>query len=59
MTNEIKIINSTAISENKDKLDDLLQAGDFSEAFFIARRLVAEGEDWAEEYMQNAGKRFD
>ena len=33
----------------KDKLDDLLQAGDFSEAFFVARRLVAEGEDWAEE----------
>mgnify|MGYP001180391972 CR=1 FL=1 len=43
----------------RDKLDDLLKAGDFSEAFFIARRLVAEGEDWAEEYMQNARKRFD
>ena len=43
----------------KDKLDDLLQAGDFSEAFFVARRLVAEGEDWAEEYMQEARRRFD
>ena len=43
----------------KDKLDDLLQAGDFSEAFFVARRLVAEGEDWAEVYMQEARRRFD
>ena len=43
----------------KDKLDDLLQAGDFSEAFFVARRLVAEGEECAEEYMLEARRRFD
>ena len=38
----------------QEKLQLLLAQGDYSEAFFVARRLVAEGEDWAIEYMDKA-----
>ena len=41
------------------RLERLLEQGDFSEAFFAARRLVAEGEDWAVDYMNKARRGFD
>lgn len=33
------------------KLESLIEAGNISEAFFLSRRLVASGEQWAEEYL--------
>ncbi len=36
------------------KLDQLLQSRNFSAAFFLARRLIARGEDWASEYLARA-----
>lgn len=43
----------------QEKLQLLLAQGDYSEAFFVARRLVAEGEDWATEYMDKARNGLD
>lgn len=44
------------ITEDKDlsRLRTLFEEKNFQEAFFYARRLVAQGENWAEEWMQNA-----
>jgi len=36
------------------RLQNLLQAGDGEEAFFLARRLVAGGEEWARTYLEQA-----
>ncbi|MDG1546379.1 MAG: hypothetical protein P8Q55_03215, partial [Candidatus Poseidoniaceae archaeon] len=41
-----------------EKLKKLLDSGDTSEAFFLARRLVASGEDWADEWLERAQKQF-
>lgn len=42
--------------ENKDltRLKNLIDAGDASEAFFFARRLASQGEDWATEWVEKA-----
>jgi len=40
------------IHPDKDKLDLLIESNNISEAFFLARRLVASGEDWAESYLE-------
>ena len=40
------------------KLRELLDSGNTSEAFFLARRLVASGEDWAEEWLNKAQQQF-
>ncbi|RZD41678.1 MAG: hypothetical protein CXT70_04150, partial [Methanobacteriota archaeon] len=40
------------------KLRKLLDSGNASEAFFLARRLVASGEDWAEEWLGKAQQQF-
>ena len=40
------------------RLQSLMEAGDSSEAFFLARRLVSQGEDWAEEWVQRAKENF-
>ena len=47
--------------ENKDeqKLVQLIQQSNFSEAFFVARRLVASGEEWALEYLEQAKQGLD
>ena len=44
------------ISEDKDmvKLRALFNENNFQEAFFYARRLVAQGDNWAEEWMLKA-----
>ena len=36
------------------RLEILTNNGDFSEAFFLARRLLSQGEDWAEEWLDTA-----
>lgn len=49
-----------AEKENQDmvRLQSLMNAGDASEAFFLARRLVSQGEEWAEEWVQKAKDAF-
>jgi hypothetical protein len=37
---------------DKVRLDALIDAEDYQQAFFMARRLVANGEDWAEEILR-------
>ena len=59
---DVEISKQSDESESESRsirLEKLLEQGDFSEAFFIARRLVAEGEDWAIEYMDKARAGFD
>ena len=49
-------VEEDLISEDRDmvKLRALFSESNFQEAFFYARRLVAQGEDWAEEWMMKA-----
>ncbi len=39
------------IHPDRIRLQSLMDAGDASEAFFLARRLVSQGEEWAEEWV--------
>ena len=55
-------INSDNVVEgnkSKQRLITLLEEEDFSSAFFLARSLVAQGEDWAADYMQQARQGLD
>ena len=49
-----------AVKQNPDvvRLQSLMEAGDASEAFFLARRLVSQGEEWAEEWVEKAKNSF-
>ena len=40
------------IHPDETKLISLIESTNISEAFFLARRLVASGEDWAESYLE-------
>ena len=40
------------IHSDKTKLNSLIESNNISEAFFLARRLVASGEEWAEVYLE-------
>ena len=40
------------LDNDEKKLLDLIQSENISEAFFLARRLVASGEEWAVEYLE-------
>lgn len=53
-------VNVEAVKENPDmvRLQSLMEAGDASEAFFLARRLVSQGEEWAEEWVEKAKNTF-
>jgi len=56
-TSKVDKIEEDPESEvNKDllRLQALLEAKDYSEAFFLARRLVTEGENWAIEFLEAA-----
>ena len=46
--------------ENQEqvRLESLLELGNSEEAFFLARRLLSSGEEWAREYMEKASKMF-
>ena len=41
-----------AIHSDETKLNSLIESNNISEAFFLARRLVASGEEWAETYLE-------
>ena len=52
---EISTDTETVIEEeypDKTRLNTLIESENISEAFFLARRLVASGEEWAEEYLE-------
>lgn len=52
----VSVENEEIVSAHPDliRLQDLINNEDFSEAFFLSRRLVAQGEDWAEEWLDKA-----
>lgn len=52
-TAPIEVIEDDNIATNSDelKLQALISAENYAEAFFAARRLLATGEEWAEEYL--------
>ena len=51
---DVEELDDTITNDDEKKLLRLLDKNDFSEAFFVARRLVAQGEDWAAEYLEQA-----
>lgn len=55
---ETKEIEAEKVNPDLARLQSLLAAGDASEAFFLARRLVSQGEQWAEEWVEKAKKEF-
>jgi hypothetical protein len=55
MEHETSIESEMGIEEDypdKIRLITLIESENISEAFFLARRLVASGEEWAEEYLE-------
>jgi len=42
---------TTDAHPDKARLEELLMSEDHQQAFFLARRLVANGEQWAEEFL--------
>jgi hypothetical protein len=40
------------VHPDRSKLDVLIESNNISEAFFLARRLVASGENWANSYLE-------
>ena len=42
------------VNEDENLLNSLLKEGNFSAAFFLARRIVTRGEDWADPYLDEA-----
>lgn len=49
-------IESVKINPDQVELEKLIEEKDFAAAFFLARRLVTLGEEWAEEYLVQARK---
>jgi hypothetical protein len=49
-------VEADAIDPELKRLQDLLEAGEAAEAFFMARSLLTSGEQWAEEWMEKAQK---
>jgi hypothetical protein len=58
---EIQEEEEEEISVNKDEveLENFLAGEEFSAAFFLARRLVSRGEDWAQPYLEQAQTGLD
>ena len=54
-------VSASEVAADPDllRLEALMEAGDASEAFFYARRLVAQGEAWAEEWVEKAKRAFE
>ncbi|MEK9697239.1 MAG: hypothetical protein VW270_15860, partial [Candidatus Poseidoniales archaeon] len=49
---KVEIDDEHIDSMDKLKLHELMVNNNMEEAFFYARRLVAQGEDWANEYLR-------
>ena len=67
-SSEADVENAVAVSDEADitnklhpdlnKMKELFDSGNASEAFFLARRLVASGEEWATEWLEKAQQAF-
>ena len=67
-SSEADVEDAVAVSDEADitnkvhpdlnKMKELLDSGNASEAFFLARRLVASGEEWATEWLEKAQQAF-
>ena len=53
-TEVVEEVSDANLSKDEQNLVRLINQKDYSEAFFVARRLVAQGEDWALEYLNEA-----
>ena len=53
-TEVVEEVSDDNLSKDEQNLIRLINQKDYSEAFFVARRLVAQGEDWALEYLNEA-----
>ena len=53
-TEVVEEVSDANLSKDEQNLIRLINQKDYSEAFFVARRLVAQGEDWALEYLNEA-----
>ena len=42
------------VSSDLTRLENLIEAGEAAEAFFLARSLYTSGEEWAQEWMERA-----
>ena len=51
---EISVGEHDEINQDEVELKGLLNMNDYASAFFLARRLVANGDDWANEYLELA-----
>ena len=56
LTPEIEV---DSIDPDLKRLQDLIDAGEAAEAFFMARSLLTSGETWAEEWMEKAQQMLD
>jgi hypothetical protein len=45
--------------DEKSELIQLLKSSEYQAAFFLARRIISRGEDWAEEYLLLAKEGLD
>ena len=45
--------------DEKSELLQLLESSEYQAAFFLARRIMSRGEDWAEEYLLRAKEGLD
>ena len=52
-------IEVDSIDPDLKRLQDLIDAGEAAEAFFMARSLLTSGETWAEEWMEKAQQMLD
>ena len=50
----IEVEEEIRVNKDEQNLVQLLNNQNFSEAFFVSRRLVAQGEDWAEVYLEQS-----
>jgi hypothetical protein len=55
----VEVVEEDAIDPDLKRLQDLLDAGEAAEAFFMARSLLTSGEAWAEDWMKKAQEMLD
>lgn len=53
-TEEVEQDIEEKVDQDKVELEALLEKGEWQAAFFLARRLITRGEDWATEYLERA-----
>ena len=51
---EIEEVEEEPVNADLKRLQDLIEADEAAEAFFLARSLFTSGESWAEEWMLKA-----